>query len=78
MGIVMACSIALKVAQNVAIKFNLFAGLFRGLLIYRRYRAFTMVTPSFFARNLALCAPRAPASGCIFECGVWRGGMSAG
>jgi hypothetical protein len=74
----MACSIPLKVAQKMATKLNLFTSLFRGLLIYRRYRDFTMITPSLFARNLALCATRAPASGCIVECGVWRGGMSAG
>jgi O-methyltransferase len=27
--------------------------------------------------NLLLCMERAPLNGCIVECGVWRGGMSA-
>jgi O-methyltransferase len=64
--------------RKVAIWSRIAAGIFRGLLIYRRYRDFTMVPPFTFARNLALCAIGAPASGCIVECGVWRGGMSAG
>jgi O-methyltransferase len=74
----MGCSILKKIAQKVGTKLVLSVRLFQGLMIYRRYRHFTMVTPSLFARNLALCATKAPASGCIVECGVWRGGMSAG
>ena len=37
-----------------------------------------MIPRRIFAANLALCAAKAPTSGCIVECGVWRGGMSAG
>jgi O-methyltransferase len=47
-------------------------------MIYRRYRHLTMINPITYARNLALCAVAAPAQGCIVECGVWRGGASAG
>ena len=50
----------------------------RARAIYRRYAAYTMVPPEAFAHNLVTCWTRAPASGCIVECGVWRGGMSAG
>src|SRR4051812_29703131 len=67
-----------KLVRKVAIWSRIATRIFRGLLIYRRYRYFTMVPPFTFARNLALCAIGAPASGCIVECGVWRGGMSAG
>jgi O-methyltransferase len=50
----------------------------RASKIYRRYRDFTMVWPMPFVANLALCKRKAPSTGCIIECGVWRGGMSAG
>jgi O-methyltransferase len=67
-----------KIARKLTTELAHSAKIFEGLIIYRRYRDFTMTTPFTFARNLALCATKAPASGCIVECGVWRGGMSAG
>jgi O-methyltransferase len=54
------------------------AVMLRAFKIYRRYHDFTMVWPIPFAANLALCKAKAPRTGCIVECGVWRGGMSAG
>lgn len=45
--------------------------------LHKRYAGFTMVPAPAFAHNLDVCRARAPASGCIVECGVWRGGMSA-
>ena len=36
-----------------------------------------MVSREAFTANLELCLERAPQTGCIVECGVWRGGMSA-
>lgn len=45
--------------------------------IIRLYEDFTMVPTSKAIANLAICAERAPPNGCIVECGVWRGGMSA-
>jgi O-methyltransferase len=68
----------LKIAKKCTTELSHAAKIFEGLMTYRRYRDFTMTTPFTFARNLALCATKAPASGCIVECGVWRGGMSAG
>jgi O-methyltransferase len=50
----------------------------RALKSYLRYRRFTMIQPDVYITNLLLCANKAPASGCIVEAGVWRGGMSAG
>jgi O-methyltransferase len=50
----------------------------RMLSIHRRYTEFTMIPPDVFAYNLLICQAKAPAAGCIVECGVWRGGMSAG
>jgi O-methyltransferase len=44
---------------------------------YVRYRNYTMIRRRNFAINLDLCVRLAPKSGCIVECGVWRGGMSA-
>lgn len=46
--------------------------------IYRRYQSFTMIAPETYMNNLLLIEAQAPASGCVVECGVWRGGMSAG
>jgi O-methyltransferase len=46
-------------------------------VLYRRYRKFTLVPARWFVENLDACARYAPKLGCIVECGVWRGGMSA-
>src|SRR4051794_16779242 len=46
--------------------------------IFSRYRDFTMMDPLSYAHNILLAQREAPTSGCIIECGVWRGGMSAG
>src|SRR5579862_5310500 len=49
----------------------------RSRALRRKYHDFTMVPRRIFAANLILCAEYAPPNGCIIECGVWRGGMSA-
>jgi len=49
---------------------------FRG--IYRKYRDYTQIHEAKFVDNLELCARFEAISGCVVECGVWRGGMSAG
>jgi O-methyltransferase len=49
---------------------------FRG--IYRKYRAYTMIHEAMYVDNLELCAKFGATPGCVVECGVWRGGMSAG
>ena len=45
--------------------------------MFSRYSQFTMIPRETFVENIVLCQQWA-ASGCIVECGVWRGGMSAG
>jgi O-methyltransferase len=45
--------------------------------LYRKYRAFTMVPRSSFGDSLRLCRNLRASPGCVVECGVWRGGMSA-
>jgi O-methyltransferase len=45
--------------------------------LYTKYRGFTMIPEKFFLDNLEVCAPLRFRSGCIVECGVWRGGMIA-
>jgi len=45
--------------------------------LYHKYRDFTMLLYENFALNLELCERFKDVKGCIVECGVWRGGMSA-
>jgi len=46
--------------------------------IYRKYSAFTMIPEPIYTDNLKLIWDYRDIEGCIVECGVWRGGMSAG
>jgi O-methyltransferase len=46
--------------------------------IYRKFRAYTMIHEAKYVNNLELCFDFKGTPGCIVECGVWRGGMSAG
>ncbi len=46
--------------------------------IHSRFKRYTMIPWSTYARNLALVHQFSHVPGCVVECGVWRGGMSAG
>jgi O-methyltransferase len=46
--------------------------------IYRKFRTYTMIHEARYVANLELSARFPEVSGCVVECGVWRGGMSAG
>ena len=46
--------------------------------IYRKFRAYTMIHEAKYVNNLELCFEFKAIPGCVIECGVWRGGMSAG
>lgn len=45
---------------------------------WRRYADYTMVPEQLFIENLKLAWDYRGIDGCVVECGVWRGGMSAG
>ncbi len=45
--------------------------------IYEKYRDYTMIPFENFVANLELCEKFKDRKGCVVECGVWRGGMSA-
>jgi O-methyltransferase len=46
--------------------------------IYRKYRLYTMVNADSYVRSLVLAKVYRGAPGSVVECGVWKGGMSAG
>lgn len=46
--------------------------------IQRKYSSFTMIHPDTYVRNLALVKQFRHVPGAVVECGVWKGGMSAG
>jgi len=46
--------------------------------IYARFRDFTMIPKEIYTANLALAQELRDVPGAVVECGVWRGGMSAG
>jgi len=50
----------------------------RYLPLHRKYRDFTMAPSHYFWRNLLVANEHRHVKGCVIECGVWRGGMSAG
>ncbi|MDZ4683945.1 MAG: TylF/MycF/NovP-related O-methyltransferase [Planctomycetaceae bacterium] len=60
---------------RAANKFSLF---FKGVRLRRKYRELTMVPQGSYWKNLAVAQQATPISGCIVECGTWRGGMLAG
>lgn len=52
--------------------------LFRHRNIYQRFQDFTMIPRDTYSVNLSLAERVKFISGCVVECGVWRGGMTAG
>lgn len=46
--------------------------------IYAQCRDFTVIPEGLFVANLRLIESISHLSGCVVECGVWRGGMSSG
>src|SRR6187399_2470340 len=63
---------ALRTSIDHAISFR------RNRRIYEKFREFTMIESDTYAGNLSLASKVTGVSGCVVECGVWRGGMSAG
>jgi O-methyltransferase len=45
--------------------------------LFKKYQKFTMIPKEVFLNNLLLVEKFRTLSGCVIECGVWRGGMIA-
>lgn len=67
----------LRGGRGVLLRWQRGAREIRMRAIYRKYHDFTLVPKRKAIANLLLCLEQAPPTGCIVECGVWRGGMSA-
>ena len=65
----------LRNARNTAIRAVRAASYLR---LYGKYREFTMAPRGAYWRNLLIANDSRHVAGCIVECGVWRGGASAG
>ena len=50
----------------------------RYIRLHAKYRNFTMIPASTYAKNLMLVRGVRSVAGCVVECGTWRGGMIAG
>lgn len=50
----------------------------RCIRLHAKYRNFTMIPASTYAKNLMLVRNVRSVAGCVIECGTWRGGMIAG
>ena len=46
--------------------------------LFRKYREHTLIPEMRYVSNLELASRYREVPGCVVECGVWRGGMSAG
>lgn len=46
--------------------------------LYKKYHEYTMIPHQLYIDNIKLISNFSHIDGCIVECGVWRGGMSAG
>lgn len=49
-----------------------------GSQLYLKYLDYTMIPRELYIDNIKLISSFSNVEGCIVECGVWRGGMSAG
>lgn len=50
----------------------------RRIVLYEKYKSFTMVEAPYFLHNLYIAEKSRKVDGDVVECGVWRGGMIAG
>jgi O-methyltransferase len=46
--------------------------------LYHKYKNYTMLDRDGYMRNVGLAQTMAAVPGCVIECGVWKGGSSAG
>lgn len=49
----------------------------KAVKLYKKYNDFTMINKPVFVDNLMLISEFQNTHGCLVECGIWRGGMSA-
>lgn len=72
------CRAGMRAAGRVNSRLRRWREEHRLLRIYDRFCDFTMINASDYLANLELASTIRNMPGCVVECGVWRGGMSAG
>lgn len=65
------------ISKNIKLKLIAAPKINKYKLLYNKYKEFTMIPEVIFVENLELVERFKDIKGCVIECGVWRGGMTA-
>jgi len=67
-----------RLVQRMRLQIQSLADFRHGIRLYHKYQSSTMIRPQTYANNLMVARQARSVSGCVVECGTWKGGMLAG